>query len=123
MPRPVHFELSAKDPDSLAKFYEEALDWKVQKWGGETEYWLLMTGEEGEPGIDGGLMRRDERTPPGTVNYYDVPDIDEYVDRSVSAGGKLMVPRMPVPGVGWIAVIEDPEGNVYGLMQGDRDAK
>lgn len=123
MPRPVHFEFSAKDPDSLSKFYEEALGWKVQKWEGDIDYWLFTTGEEGEPGIDGGLMKRDEQMPPGTVNTIDVPDLDEYLDRSVSAGGKVVVPRMAVTGVGWMAYIMDPEGNVFGLMEMDKDAK
>jgi predicted enzyme related to lactoylglutathione lyase len=123
MPRPVHFEFAADDPDSLAKFYEEALDWKVQKWEGPIDYWLFMTGEEGETGIDGGMMKRNEETPPGTINTVDVPNLDEYIAKAEAAGGKVAVPRMAVPGVGWMCYILDPEGNMFGMMESDENAK
>ena len=126
MPRPVHFEFSADDPESLAKFYEEALGWKAQKWEGPIEYWLFMTGEEGEegtPGIDGGMMKRDDKTPPGTVNTIGVSDLDEYMERATAAGGEIIMPKMAVTGVGWMCYVKDPEGNVFGLMESDENAK
>ena len=123
MPRPVHFEFSADDPETLAKFYEETLGWKVQKWDGPMDYWLFSTGEEGETGIDGGLMKRDEKTPQGTVNTVDVPNIDEYMEKATAAGGKIVAPKIVVPGVGWMCYVMDPEGNVFGLMESDENAK
>ncbi len=123
MPRPVHFEFSADDPEKLAKFYEDTLGWKAQKWEGPMDYWLFSTGEEGEAGIDGGLMKRDEQTPTGTVNTVDVPDIDEYMEKATTAGGTIVAPKMAVPGVGWMCYIMDPEGNVFGLMESDENAK
>ena len=123
MPRPVHFEISADDPEKTAEFYEKVLGWKVQKWDGPMDYWLFSTGEEGEAGIDGGLMKRDEQTPSGTVNTVDVPNLDEYTEKAVSAGGKVVAPRIAVPGVGYMAYVMDPEGNVFGLMESDENAK
>jgi predicted enzyme related to lactoylglutathione lyase len=123
MPRPVHFEFSADNPEELVKFYEDILGWKVQKWDGPTDYWLFTTGEEGEAGIDGGLMRRDENMPSGTVNTVDVPNIDEYMEKITSAGGQIVAPKMAVPGVGWMCYVMDPEGNVFGLMESDENAK
>ena len=123
MPRPVHFEFSADDPEKLAKFYEDTLGWKAQKWEGPMDYWLFSTGKEGEAGIDGGLMKRDEQTPTGTVNTVDVPDIDEYMEKATTAGGTIVAPKMAVPGVGWMCYIMDPEGNVFGLMESDENAK
>ena len=123
MPRPVHFEFSADDPEKLAKFYEDTLGWKAQKWEGPMDYWLFSTGEEGEAGIDGGLMKRDEQTPTGTVNTVDVPNIDEYMEKATTAGGTIVAPKMAVPGVGWMCYIMDPEGNVFGLMESDENAK
>jgi predicted enzyme related to lactoylglutathione lyase len=123
MPRPVHFEFSADDPEKLAKFYEDTLGWKAQKWEGPIDYWLFETGEEGEAGIDGGLMKRSEETPSGTVNTVDVPNIDEYMDKAVAAGGQVVAPKMAVPGVGWMCYLMDPEGNVFGLMESDENAK
>jgi predicted enzyme related to lactoylglutathione lyase len=122
MPRPVHFEISADDPDRAVDFYQNLFGWKFDKWEGPIEYWLIMTGEEGEPGIDGGLMRRDE-TGPGTVNTVDVPNIDEYMEKATTSGGKIVQPKMAVPGVGWMCYIQDPDGNVVGLMESDENAK
>jgi predicted enzyme related to lactoylglutathione lyase len=123
MPRPVHFEFSADDPDKLADYYREVLGWKITKWEGPMDYWLIETGEEGEPGIDGGFGKRDDKTPPGTVNTIDVPDIDEFMERATAAGGKVITPKMAVTGVGWMCYVMDPEGNVFGLMESDKDAK
>ena len=77
-----------------------------------------MTGAEGEPGIDGGLLRRS--TPAQTVvNTVDVPDVDECVARVEQGGGRVVVPKMPVPGVGWLVHAQDPDGNTFGMMQSD----
>jgi predicted enzyme related to lactoylglutathione lyase len=55
LPRIVHFELNVKDVEKTIKFYEEVFGWKFEKWSGPIDYWLIMTGDENEPGIDGGL--------------------------------------------------------------------
>jgi len=68
-------------------------------------------------------MKRDEQTPTGTVNTVDVPNIDEYMEKATTAGGTIVAPKMAVPGVGWMCYIMDPEGNVFGLMESDENAK
>ena len=117
MPRVVHFEIHADDPERAMRFYGDVFGWTFQRFGGE-EYWLVHTGEAGAPGIDGGLMRR--RDPAGAVyNTIDVPSVDEWVGRLTGAGGTLVVPKMSIPGVGWLAYFKDPEGNVHGIFQND----
>lgn len=122
MARIVHFEISADDPDRATAFYKEALGWTVQKWEGPMDYWLLMTGEEGTPGIDGGLNRRSAESFPGTVNTIDVASVDDTIARVTEAGGTVVVPKMAVPGVGWLAYFTDTEGNVFGMMEADESA-
>jgi predicted enzyme related to lactoylglutathione lyase len=81
------------------------------------EYWLIGTGDSG-PGIDGGLMKR--RGPAeSVVNTIDVPSVDDYVRKVESKGGTVVVPKMAVPGIGWLAYFNDPEGNMFGIMQND----
>ena len=58
MPRPTHFEIPAENPERAMAFYGDVLGWTFQKWQGPVDYWLIMTGPEGEPGINGGLLRR-----------------------------------------------------------------
>ena len=76
MSRVVHFEIDAKKPDRAVSFYEKVFDWKIEKWKGPVDYWLITTGNPKEPGIDGGLAKRTEAEP-STVNTIDVPSVDK----------------------------------------------
>ena len=122
MPRVIHFEISADDPDRAISFYEEVFGWQINKWEGPIEYWLVSTGAAEEPGIDGAIMRREPNID-NTNNTIDVPDIDAYMEKIVKAGGKVVQSKIAVPGVGYSAVMLDTEGNTFGLMQNDPNAK
>lgn len=122
MPRVVHFEIDAKKPDRAIKFYEKVFSWKIKKWEGPVEYYLITTGKESEPGIDGGLSRRTE-SEPSTVNTIDVPSVDEFIKKVEANGGTIIRPKMAVPGVGYMAYFKDPEGNIFGMMENDESAK
>jgi predicted enzyme related to lactoylglutathione lyase len=124
MPRVVHFEISADEPERALKFYTDVFGWNTQKWEGPQEYWLVNTGEDSQPGINGGLMRRQsEMSYANNVNTVDVPSVDEYVARVSASGGKILVPKMPLPGLGYLAYCLDTEGNMFGIMQEDTAAK
>jgi predicted enzyme related to lactoylglutathione lyase len=60
MPRVVHFEIPAKDPDRAVKFYSEVFNWKIERWAGYVDYWPITTGNEGEPGINGAIMTKED---------------------------------------------------------------
>jgi predicted enzyme related to lactoylglutathione lyase len=129
MPRVIHFEIHAADPERAVKFYSRVFGWEFQKWDGPADYWLIRTGPTGQPGIDGGLLRRQGGAPADcqAVNAFvctvDVPSLDEFFTKALDAGAAVALPKMPVPGVGWLAYVKDPEGNILGLMQMDRTAK
>lgn len=122
MSKVMHFEISAREPESLIRFYESVLGWKGMKWEGPMEYWMLETGPDSAPGIGGGLARRGEE-PAATVNTIGVASLDETLERFVAKGGAITQPKGPIPGVGWLAYVRDPEGNAFGLMQSDPSAK
>jgi hypothetical protein len=122
MSRVIHFELPADEPERAIAFYEQAFGWKFEKWDGPTEYWLVMTGPEDEPGIDGGLARRTDPSI-GTENTIGVESVDDAVVKVESNGGKVLRPKSAVPGVGWLAYCQDTEGNTFGLMQWDTSAE
>lgn len=117
MARPIHFEIPADDRQRAIAFYSAALGWKAQKFDG-MEYWLVRTGAEGEPGIDGGIAPRRD---PGerAVNVMGVESVDAAVDRIERAGGTITVPRTAIPGVGWVAYALDTEGNPFGVFRDD----
>jgi len=66
MPRIVHFEIPADDPQRAAAFYKKAFGWKIEKWPGPMEYWMVTTGPDGTPGINGGLMKKEMSPQPPT---------------------------------------------------------
>ena len=120
MPRPVHFEIPAENPQRAMEFYSRLFGWKFQKWDGPMPYWVINTGEGA--GINGGLMpRRDPAQP--CVNTMDVVNIDTAVATAEKAGGICVLPKMPVPGVGWLAYCKDTEGHIFGMMQNDPAAQ
>jgi hypothetical protein len=100
------------------EFYSSLFGWKFDKWGGPMEYWVINTGDSAEPGINGGLMRRRDPAQP-CVNTIDVKNLDETLRAVESQGGQCVVPRMAIPGVGWLAYCKDLDGYIFGMMQAD----
>jgi predicted enzyme related to lactoylglutathione lyase len=127
MPRVIHFEIQADDPERAVRFYSTVLGWHFTKWNGPQEYWLIKTGPHEQPGIDGGMHRRpgpiDGQQVIAYVCTVDVPNLDDYLGKVTSHGGSVVVPKMPIPTVGWLAYAKDPEGNIFGMMQPDAEAR
>jgi len=118
----VHFEIPADDVEKLRKFYSQLFGWKIEKMPGPVEYWGIHTvpvdkkGMPIRPGVNGGMKKKQnpEHKP---VNYVLVESVDEYVNRIESLDGKIIVPKMEVPGIGWWALALDPEGNQFAILQ------
>lgn len=92
MLRVVHFEINADDPERVVKFYQKVFGWKIEKWNGPVAYWLVTTGPNDQPGINGGIMKR-MNPQASTYNTVDVPSVDEFTKRIVEAGERSLLPR------------------------------
>jgi predicted enzyme related to lactoylglutathione lyase len=127
MPRVVHFEIHADEPERAIKFYSAVFGWQFQKWEGPQPYWLITTGANEQPGINGGLMNRMGKQSGDAVIAYvctvDVPGLDDWLNKVHSNGGITVVPKMAIQGVGWLAYCKDTEGNIFGMMQADQNAR
>jgi predicted enzyme related to lactoylglutathione lyase len=127
MSRAVHFEIHASNPQAAIDFYSGLFGWSFNKWEGG-EYWMIHTGPDDKPGINGGLMPRRGPVPEAmaAMNAFvitvDVDDVDQVVAGALAAGGATALPKMPVPGIGWLAYLKDPDGNIFGVMQADTEA-
>ena len=127
MARAVHFEIHASNPQVLIAFYTELFGWTFNKWDGG-DYWMIHTGPDEQPGINGGLMPRRGAPPEAltAVNAFvitvDVENIDASVSNALASGGSLVLPKMAVPKIGWLAYAKDPDGNIFGMMQTDTQA-
>lgn len=128
MPRVVHFEIHGTDPARLVSYYKQVFDWQFNAVPG-MDYWLIATGDEESPGINGGLMKRhgpraiDGQPVHSFVCTIDVPQIDQYLARALEAGGTLALAKMAIPTIGWQAYVKDPDGNIFGLHQTDPTAR
>jgi len=120
MPKPVHFEIPAEDPQRATKFFTDVFGWQFANWG-DQDYWLATTGAKGEAGIDGAVMKRRDPAQP-LVNSINVDSVDAYAEKIVAAGGQIVVPKMTVPSMGYVAYFKDTEGNIHGLWQHDPTA-
>jgi hypothetical protein len=132
MNRVIHFEIHAANSEKLAAFYRTIFGWEIRRWDNpEVDYWVVMTAPEGskEPGIDGGIVGRRGPAPTGGepvssfVCTIHVPSVDEYIKKIESAGGALALPKMPIPGIAWLAYCKDIDGNLFGLYEDDTSAQ
>jgi len=124
MNRVTHFEIYTDDLEAVQPFYRDVFGWKFQKFeGGPMEYWLVTTGDDKEPGINGGLTRPREGQSPGTLNTVAVASLDQTIRKIEQRGGKICVPKMAIPKVGCLAYAQDPAGNVFGIIEPDANAK
>ena len=127
MSRPVHFEIHATYPRALIDFYTDLFGWSFTKFAGG-EYWMINTGPDAQPGINGGLLPRPGpapgpmASPNAFVITVDVADLDASLAKALGGGAMTCVPRMAVPGIGWLAYVKDPDGNIFGMMQMDAGA-
>lgn len=118
--RVVHFEIPCDDPQKTMNFFTEVFGWKFQQFGTE-DYWSVQTGEDNSPGINGGLMKKKNQHQP-VANSIDVVNMDAYLIKIENAGGMIVVPKMPIPALGWLAYFKDPDGNIHGVYEHDPSA-
>lgn len=128
MNRPVHFEIHAGDPERAEQFYGALFGWKFQKMDlGPRPYWMVVTGDDDAPGINGGMMPRqgeiDGEAVIAWVCTVEVENVDTMVAQAQDLGGQQVVPKMAVEGMGWVAYCKDTEGNIFGMWEQDEAAK
>lgn len=121
MGRIVHFEIPFTNAALIRNFYTNVFHWRFTKWEGPEDYWLITTGKDDEPGINGGMIATMGEMK-GMINTVDVDNLDQVFAAVMANGGTEVMPKSAVPGVGWLAYAKDPEGTVFGMMQADPEA-
>lgn len=120
MPKIVHIEIPANDMGRARNFYSRLFGWEIEPWReGSEDYFTIKTGNE--PELGGGMMKR--RNPDQPITHYvDVDSLDTHAKKVEELGGRIIVPKMPVPNMGYFAVCLDTEQNVFGLWEDDPNA-
>lgn len=126
MDKVVHFEIPVDNLARAKEFYGSLFGWQLEDYpmAGGMKYTGIITTPVDEktrmpkePGaINGGMMQRtqDVRVPVVAIN---VSSVDQYVKKAETAGGKVVMPKVEIPGMGFYAYINDSEGNVIGLWE------
>lgn len=103
--KPTYFDLTVNDLGVARRFFESVFGWRFERFPMPYEYYRIQAGEPGEPGIDGGIGEIANAPLSGgrplTQLTIPVPDLDEFVSKVWEAGGEIVEPKMPIPGIGW----------------------
>jgi predicted enzyme related to lactoylglutathione lyase len=83
---------------------------------------MIQTGTEEEPGITGGIAGK-IKPEDTTAVVFDVMSVDEVAEHVVKAGGVVREEKKAIPGVGYLVMCRDTEGNTFGIMQIDESVK
>ena len=111
----IWFEIPADKVDRAKKFYTSLFGWKINPIPGMADYWHIDTGGH-DKSPDGGLTTRKSPQHPIT-NYVLVPSVKAAEAKVKKLGGKVIIPKMTVPEMGYFAVCKDTEGNVFAVWE------
>ncbi len=108
-----HIEFPADDLERAKRFYGAVAGWEFSAMEGMPDYWLFRSGE----GYGGGIGKRGVTTGAALRDYIEVDSIEAAIAASDANGGATVEPKTEIQGMGWYAVVRDPEGTEIGLFQ------
>lgn len=107
-----HIELCTTNPEAAKSFYKGLFDWTFPDMPGG--YHVFQTGSPPAGGI---MQIPDPSVPVAWTAYIAVDDVEEAVRKAQDLGGRTLKGRTEVPGMGFFAVLADPQGGVFGVWQ------
>jgi len=120
MSNPVfHFEIPVTDLERAIAFYESVFGYVMSRREVDGHPMAFFPRRDGAPGASGALARGEVYQPSkaGVILYFDVPDIDAVLQRAQALGAEVLYPRTDIGEAGFVAEIEDSEGNRIALSQ------
>jgi predicted enzyme related to lactoylglutathione lyase len=117
----THFAINADDVPAARSFYEKVFGWRFTAFG-PPDFYRIET-----PGGPGGALQKRRELVEGqpTIGYectIEVADVDAVAAAVTAAGGRVVMPRTTIAGVGDLIFFADPAGNVAGAMRYDPSA-
>jgi uncharacterized protein len=114
-----YFEIPVTNMNRAVEFYSAVLDTDFERQIIDGYEMALFPFDETAPGATGALAKGDVYVPSktGTIIYFTVTDIDITLRRATERGGKILYAKKDVGTAGFVAEIEDSEGNRIALMQ------
>jgi len=123
----AHFAINADDLPATRSFYEAVFGWQFKAWG-PPSFYQIDTGSDGErEAVTGALQHRRELVAGTRITGFEctfaVDDVDAAARRVVDGGGRILMEKTTITGVGDLIWIEDPAGNIVGAMRYDVNAQ
>jgi len=98
-----HFAIHADDIQRARTFYEKTFGWKFKPWG-PPGFYLIQTGTDDHPGVQGALQGRREVVAGKPMYGFEcslgVESIDDTIAAIEANGGKIVMPKFYIPTVG-----------------------
>jgi predicted enzyme related to lactoylglutathione lyase len=110
-------ELITPDPAAIAPFYEAVFGWTAQSAPMPTGTYTVFHVDGGnEDGIAGAMAPPVDGMPAFWGVYFAVDDVAATVEIARELGAHIVMEATPVPGVGTLATIVDPQGAAFSIM-------
>lgn len=109
------YDLMTPDVSASKAFYTEVIGWKTTKWE-KDDYEMWMVGDKAL----GGLMQMPpdaKGSPPHWMAYIETDDADATAKQAEKLGGRIVHPPTDIPTVGRFAVLADPQGASFAVIQ------
>ena len=120
--RVVHVEIPADNPKAASAFYADVFGWPMRT-DDQFNYTTFDTGNNTGGGfVKAGAAGAETGPVPYKIDslmvYVSTDDMDATLAEVEKHGGSIILPKMEIPGSGWMGVFKDPNGNHVGLWQG-----
>lgn len=111
----VWYELHTPDLEGAERFYGKVLGWTQRDAGvPEIRYTLNSAGDQDIAGMTTPMM---PDSPHAWYGYIAVDDLDKAAAGAERSGATLMIPVSPIPGIGRFAMVSDPQGAAFAMIQ------
>ncbi len=115
----IWYELMTPDPAAAKAFYDKVVGWTIHPGTPETGDYGFITRADGA--MTGGVLPITKDMAgggciPSWVGYIGVDNVDTFLPKLESAGGKVLMPARDVPMAGRIAMVADCCGAPYYVM-------
>jgi predicted enzyme related to lactoylglutathione lyase len=113
----VHFEVPSKDTGRAKEFWGSLFGWDFETYSGPIEYHMIRGMQPG-----GGVYPA-QGEESGLTVYFGTDDVAAHAARVEELGGTVVMPKTPIPNIGYFAVCQDTEGNAFALFESDESAE
>ena len=114
------FAIHVNDVQRARRFYEAVFGWRFEPWG-PPDFYLIHTGDDASPGVQGLMHKRRDPAGSGGPNCFQctvaVDNVDAIAASVVVHGGRITMSKSPIPTVGEVIYFDDAEGNIVGAMK------